>query len=200
MKQLIKNSLLVIMFIMSLSTFASGASPYVKVKSYDAKKFVVIIKSANPTDLQISLKDNNNYQIYSERHANLKDGYAKKFDVADLPDGSYFLEIENEQKIDVYSIEIAEGQLNIENDSRVAIFKPQVFQKGNMVDIAMLKYLDVPMTFSIINNTNDIVYEDTLADSQSVNKRYDMSKLDPGIYTLRFNLAGRSFTKSIDLK
>ncbi|UII22566.1 DUF3244 domain-containing protein [Fulvivirga ligni] len=200
MKQLIKNSLLVIMFIMSLSTFASGASPYVKVKSYDAKKFVVIIKSANPTDLQISLKDNNNYQIYSEKHANLTDGYAKKFDVADLPDGNYFLEIENEQKIDVYSIEIAEGQLNIENDSRVAIFKPQVFQKGNMVDIAMLKYLDVPMTFSIINNTNDIVYEDTLADSQSVNKRYDMSKLDPGIYTLRFNLAGRSFTKSIDLK
>ncbi|UII28122.1 hypothetical protein LVD15_06760 [Fulvivirga maritima] len=200
MKQLIKNSLLVILFSTSLLSFAFGASPYVKVKRYDAKKFVVIVKSANPTDLQISLRDRNDYELYSERHADVKDGYAKKFDVADLPDGNYFLEIENAQKIDVYSLEIAQGELSIENENRVAIFKPQVFQKGNQVDIAMLKYLNVPMKFSILNNTNDIIYEDTLADSQSVNKRYDMSKLDPGIYTLKFNLAGRLFTKSIDIQ
>ncbi|MBL3654675.1 hypothetical protein [Fulvivirga sediminis] len=200
MKQLIKNSLLVILFSTSLLSFASGASPYVKVKRFDGKKFVVIVKSANPTDLQISLRDRNDFELYAERHADVKDGYAKKFDVADLPDGSYFLEIENAQKIDVYSLEIAQGKLSIESDNRVAIFKPQVFQKGNQVDIAMLKYLNVPMKFSILNNTNDIIYEDTLADSQSVNKRYDMSKLDPGIYTLRFNLAGRLFTKSIDIQ
>ncbi|WP_221417948.1 hypothetical protein, partial [Fulvivirga kasyanovii] len=126
--------------------------------------------------------------------------YLKGFDMQSLPDGEYTLEIENNQRIEMFVLSIINDKLSINRDSRLVIHKPSINQSGNKVDVALQKTHEEPMKLSILDNTNDIIFEDTLADNGNLTKRYDMSRLGPGSYTMRIDIAGKYFSQSIRIQ
>lgn len=174
---------------------AFGSVPYVKVTSYDAKKFFVIVKGVEAAPVQISLKDTQDFELFNETYKR-GDDYLKGFDLESLPDGEYFLEIENSQNLQVFTLSIINDKLFIHHDNPVAIARPTIIQRGNKVDVAVLK-TGTPLKLSILNMANDIIFQDKVTSSGNLNKRYDMSQLDPGNYTLRIDVDGRSFRQHI---
>ena len=176
-----------------------GTTPYIKVRSYDLKKFYVMVNNEFSMQVNVVLKDVSSNQVFSET-ANGKSSYLKGFDVGGLPDGQYMLEVQSAEVLENYSLRIGEGKLLIESGLRLVIQTPNITQDGNRVDVAMLKQIDTPYTISICNKRNAIIFEDTLAATGSLVKRYDMSKLDPGAYTMRIAMAGTTYSQAIKIQ
>ncbi|MBL6446276.1 hypothetical protein JMN32_08150 [Fulvivirga sp. 29W222] len=195
----LKKSMVAVLFLTTLFVSAYGSTPYIKVTSYDLKKFFVIIKNTDSSKVNVVLKDGNNFSLYKETYIN-SDEYLKGFDLQSLPDGEYTLEIENNQRIEMFALSIINNKLSINKDSRLVIHKPSINQNGNKVDVALQKLQEAPLKLSILDNTNDIIFEDTLADNGNLTKRYDMSRLGPGSYTMRIDIAGKLFSQSIRIQ
>lgn len=186
-----------VMIFMTLFVSAYGSTtPYIKVTSYDVKKFFLIIKNTDSSQVNVVLKDINSLRLYNESYIG-NDRYLKGFDMRSLPDGEYTLEIENNDRIELFSLFIVNDKLSINRDSRLVIHKPSFNQTGNTVDIALQKEHEAPLKLSILDETNDIIFEETLADNGNLTKRYDMSKLNPGSYTMRVDIAGKYFSQSV---
>ncbi|WP_343855481.1 hypothetical protein [Fulvivirga kasyanovii] len=195
----LKTSMAAVLLLTTLFVSAYGTTPYIKVTSYDQKKFFLIIKNTDSSKVNVELKDVDNFRLYKE--TNIQNGeYLKGFDMQSLPDGEYTLEIENNQRIEMFALSIINGKLSINRDNRLVIHKPSINQSGNKVDIALQKTHEEPLKLAILDNTNDIIFEDTLADNGNLTKRYDMSRLGPGSYTMRIGIAGKYFSRSIRIQ
>ena len=195
----LKASMAAVLLWTTLFVSAYGTTPYIKVTSYDQKKFFLIIKNTDSSTVNVELKDVDNFRLYKETNIQ-NDEYLKGFDMQSLPDGEYILEIENNQQIEMFALSIINGKLSINRDSRLVIHKPSINQTGNKVDVALQKLHEEPSKLAILDNTNDIIYEDTLADNGNLTKRYDMSRLGPGSYTMRIDIAGKYFSQSIRIQ
>ncbi|ELR70730.1 hypothetical protein C900_03503 [Fulvivirga imtechensis AK7] len=173
-------------------------TPYVKVTSYDAKKFFVIVKSTDASRINVSLKDSYDFELYKESYKN-KNNYVKGFDLEPLPDGQYFLEIESNETIEKFSLSIRNNWLSIDQESRLVMHKPRVTQKGNNMDVALLN-TDSTLKLSILDKANEVIFQEIVADNGNLSRRYDISQLDPGYYTVLIEVAGRNFRERIHIK
>lgn len=59
----------------------------------ETTKFKVYLHNASGEKARIVLKNDRNEIVYAENVANTKAGYLRKFDLKDLPDGTYRLEV-----------------------------------------------------------------------------------------------------------
>lgn len=197
MKTLLKTFVIAVVLMSSITAY-SGSTPYIKLKSYDAKKFSLLVRSFTSTT-KITLKDKDGYELYSEQ-VNVNEGYGKNFDLRSLPNGKYFLELELHEEIIVNSLLILDGELKINPENQTVITKPYIRQVGNSVDVAMLAD-NAKLQLSILNTTREVIYEDTFIRSENnAGKRYNMSHLRPGYYTVLVNIDGRNYKQRINIR
>ena len=190
----------IIAVVISTGLFAGAyGTPYIKVTSYDAKKFFVIVKSTDSSRVNVSLKDSYDFELYNESYRN-NNSYVKGFDLEPLPDGQYFLEIESNETIEKFSLSIRNNWLSIDQESRLVVHKPRVTQKGGKVDVALLNSPDSTLKLSILDKANEVIFQEIVADNGNLSRRYDISQLDPGYYTVLIEVAGRNFRESIYIK
>lgn len=197
MKTLLKTFVIAVVLMSSITAY-SGSTPYIKLKSYDAKKFSLLVRSFTSTT-KITLKDKDGYELYSEQ-VNVNEGYGKNFDLRSLPNGKYFLELELHEEIIVNSLVILDGELKINPENQNVITKPYIRQVGNSVDVAMLSD-NAKLQLSILNTTREVIFEDTFIRSENnVGKRYNMSHLRPGNYTVLVKIDGRNYKQRISIQ
>ncbi len=148
MKTVIKKIMVVVMVTMTIASYASVVKPLVKVKSIGDKTFALIIHGLSG-EVQISLKDQNGFILLSENHRDLFN-YAEKYNLDALPEGRYYLEVEEKVKINVFPLSITSEDMSFDKTDKVNVFKPVLFQKGTNVDIMMLSLNDSSLISSFI--------------------------------------------------
>lgn len=123
MKKLIKNSFVVVAFVILTAQVFAG-EPYIRVKQKGSKEFFLFIDNAdiNKDGTIITLKNLRGFELYNEKLKNQKD-YTKVYDVEALPKGKYILEIADDLNLQSWTLEISkEGiQLNKMPQSEVII-------------------------------------------------------------------------------
>lgn len=199
MKSLISSFCTLAFALMTVSTFAMAANPSVNIKNTGAKSFLLQLEELKSNEILISLEDQNGYKLYEQEVKNT-DSFTKKFNLSDLPDGSYFLKIEDKMKIQVYPIEIENNELTIDERKQKKIFKP-VFSTGKgYVNVHMFRSGKTNMTISLFDEQGEIVYEQSFILYRILNRRFDLSKLKKGKYTISVKANDQIFMETIAIK
>lgn len=194
MKKLILTTVLALAVIAS-NTFANGGEIFVRV-SKNEKTFSVHHNA--PGIMKLKIKDATGNVIYTVS-AKKEKAFAQSFDLNRVPTGNYTLVVEDTQKFSSYKIDLFKDSLMFDKANAGVIFKPSVILDERLLDISMLNLNEGKTAISIYNDKDEMVHTNSSKDKQ-INKRFDLSQLERGQYTVLFNVGDELFNRYIVLK
>lgn len=195
MKTTLRKCLLMILVLVSLTSYAS-VDPVVRVKITEAKAFALYMSDWSG-QVSISIKDINGYVLHQESLEDLN-GYAEKYNIKALPNGLYFLEVEDTDLIKVFPITVQGQEVTLGEEDN--IYKPLVSQIAGFVDVTRVAKNQGPLTVTISDHTGDLVFKETFSRNKHLRQRYDLTALDAGKYNFSFLIEGRVFHEVVDIK
>ncbi len=178
MKKVVRT--IAVVALMFASIAVSAKEPKLSLTA-NAQKSVVFELDAQTQNTFISMLDKNGNVIYSEKIEVAK-GYAKKFDLNGLPEGKYYLHVENTMKETVYTLEVTASSVSIvtkdENN------KPVFRKEGGRVFLNLLNLDLEAVSIKVYDSENRIVHVETVNDEMLVEKVFNFEKAYSGIYTV----------------
>lgn len=142
-------------------------------------------------NLIITISDRAQNVVFRDKIKNDKD--SRKYNLKNLPSGSYKLEISGGQKTTFQNIEITSEGVILESEVQT-IYRPTVKFKGSNLDVNILA-LENLANLSILDESGETVFfEDFKA--TSIQRRYNLDKLAKGSYTVQTKVANQVFYDS----
>lgn len=196
MKTMNKVMLTIVMVIISTIAIANER-PTVKVKSVEAKTIAVLATGYGEVKTDITLKSGNGRVFYRET---VKGGenYAKRLDMSEMPNGEYTLEIENKNSFTAIPVKLELNTAVVNSKDEVTIVKPTLNVVGDKLNVAFADQNTEEVWVSIFdNNSNRLAYEKVSTENR---KRFDLSRLEKGDYTVLMFTKGKKFIQSVSLE
>lgn len=191
-----KKVMLTIVIVM-ISTFAiANVKPTVKVKSVEAKTVAVVAYGYGEAKTDITLRSGNG-QVYYRETIKAGDNFAKRLDMSEMPKGEYTIEVENSDSFTAIPVMVDLTSAIVKNEDEVTIVKPRLSVIGDKLNVAFADAFTQEVWVSIYDtNANRLVYEKVSAENM---KRFDLSKLAKGQYTVHMSTEGKKFVQSLSL-
>jgi hypothetical protein len=145
----------------------------------------------------ITLKSGNGRVFYRET---VKGGenYAKRLDMSEMPNGEYTLEIENKNSFTAIPVKLELNTAVVNSKDEVTIVKPTLNVVGDKLNVAFADQNTEEVWVSIFdNNSNRLAYEKISTENR---KRFDLSRLEKGDYTVLMFTKGKKFIQSVSLE
>ena len=137
--------------------------------------------------------------LYKENIAST-DVFQRSIDLAELPDGTYEVRIEDEYKIVTTALTKSEGKVIPSNENKNIAFKPQIILRDTQLNVSLLALNDEKLAISIIDEEQNIISEKKLSGSINLGQSFDLSQLNSGYYTIQLSANGKIYNKLISLK
>ena len=197
MKSLIKKSLVFAMLFTAMVTAASNEDSGVKFTLVDSKLIDLNLQNSDG-DILISVKDIDGHVLYSENYEGLN--FSKKYDLATLPNGDYFFEIEGSTKIKLMPFKVSSTKVSFNNEIETIYFKPTVRHDKNLVYVSKVTFNEeVSFSITLYDEKLNNLYSEDLSGALSLGKVLNVSKLAKGNYKLVLKTGNMVFTEEIKI-
>lgn len=193
-----KSMLIAMMVMVAALSFANGNKPNVKVEKVGAKTIALYASELGASKTQVQLRDENGlvlHQLVSDNNEKV----SKRFDLNALPAGNYSIEIENETSFITTTVQLTDLEATVNTADQVVIVKPVVRQNGDLLDIIMPSEDTTSVNVIIYDSNSDQVFKETVNGTTEL-RRYDLSRLSKGGYTVKMISQGKKFIQFIALK
>jgi len=192
MKNLIKNSLVVAAL---FATLLGNASPSLNELN-DEKRTTIRLNDVKQGD-HLLIKDAYGTILYKEKIQN-SGNYIKGFDLTELPDGTYFFELDNSFETKIIPFQVNVNNVIFNKEQEAIIYKPLVNNKDNKVYISKLSLNEQPLSIEVhYENENHVdiglIYSETIENTKSIRRILSLNKLKKGSYKIVIKTEGRTF-------
>lgn len=198
MKRTIKLSIWGALIILANQTNAISFDSSLEVKIVGSKVFELTMNNLKG-DIKISILNTSQKILYSENFSVSNVNFKRTFDLGSFPDGSYRIEFIDTEKSQSIPLSIKDDKLSINTTEKVVYFLPVVYKKDNMVSVQMpvlsAEYLDI----SILNESDEIMYEVKLKGERNLGKVFDFSKSYKGSYKFLLSSNAGFVSKEIQI-
>lgn len=199
MKSLIKM-LWVLTFALAFHPlFANDNEPSLVLEPVGAKSFAVYLDFPVECTAYIRIKDTEGVMLLNERYRNVT-SLSKKINLVNLPEGTYFVEVEDRAKIQAFAITMTGSELTVERQPEKDYFKPLFVQNGKFVDMCMLLLPEKSAMVSIFSNTGKLVLQEKVENETSLEKRFNVSNMEPGTYSFVVLTGERTFIQALNIR
>lgn len=158
------------------------------------KKIAITLSELN-SHAKIELLDQQGIILTSTKVKSIN--YQSIFDLTVLPDGKYFLSIQLGTKEWVQPIKLESDKVNIDKNAIREYFSPVFHPNGNKLDLILLNQFLSPVEIHILNENGQAVFNEKLGSVLRVEKRFDLSTLEAGTYTMVVNAHDRNYYHTI---
>lgn len=156
-----------------------------------SSKWIIIDKEKTKfPSLKVTIWDQQGNAIVKE---NIKK--TTKFNLKYVPDGNYKIETEDLLKIDFQEITIDNGKIS--STTNQTIYKPYFNDKLGFIDMNLMAQ-GKPVKLTLRNANGQILMEESIQDQVSITRRFNLSKLEEGQYSLEVDINDRLFSKIIN--
>lgn len=178
----------------SLSANTDSGEPSINVSTKNQKTVVLQLDNME-AGTAISIRSEEGAILFQDEVTEAT--YTKVFNLKSLEEGEVYLEIENDEQLEVLSIQVTDTEAYLKKSSKLIIEKAIVKLKGDAAKV-FFGQNNGSTKVTLFDEANDIVYRHTV-DNGSV-KTYDLSKLAAGNYTFQFKSEGKTFYHNVTLK
>lgn len=194
MKTLVSKTIAALLIVISVVSESHAAVP-VKV-TVAGEKSIELFLGEISGKVWISFTDQKGLVFYSKKIKDLT-SYKVKYDLAAFPDGNYQLELNaSNQQIKV-PVTIVNGIVMLKEELANA---PVVSNDGNVVEVKLNSVAKSDWNVTIQDTTGELIFKETVANKYLAKRKYDLSNLNSGMYTLHFNIDGNSFSHDVVVK
>ena len=195
MKKLFITGVLALGLVGSLNAQVGGSFSNIRLLDIEPKQLGVLIENSSDFDLRIV--DNSGTILYKERDN--KAGYAKRFDLRLLKEGTYKMEIENTSQITTIPFKISFRKLIVNKNDRLVMDKPSILNSGMTLKLKM-ETANLPIDVNIFDEYNHRVHSKTYREVPTINATFDFSKIGSGTYRMVVSYNSKSFSETITLQ
>lgn len=178
----------------SLNANTDSGEPSINVSTKNQKTVVLQLDNME-AGTAISIRSEEGAILFQDEVTEAT--YTKVFNLKSLKEGEVYLEIENDEQLEVLSIQVTDTEAYLKKSSKLIIEKAIVKLKGDAAKV-FFGQNNGSTKVTLFDEANDIVYRHTV-DNGSV-KTYDLSKLAAGSYTFQFKSEGKTFYHNVTLK
>lgn len=159
------------------------------------------LNNVSESEVQVSLKDDHGITLIRET-LSIKNLNLRKYDLSELPDGNYTLTVAYDQVVKVQKINKKFSALVVSERELHTILKPTFREHSNFVDLRMANNSNQQVSVKIRDSEGRTIYKEKKINSEDFVKRFDLSQLQDGTYTIAVKVIGeeitREFTKMIN--
>jgi hypothetical protein len=118
---------------------------------------------------------------------------SKKYDLKNVPVGSYILELEDNQQIRIQNLEVSQDMMYSTNITTV--YKPHLIFEPDYIAMNLMTQ-GQPATVTITNAEGKTIFSQKIVDEVSATRKYNLKDVSAGEYSIQVYIAGQQFTKS----
>lgn len=171
----------------TLNASSGSIDAIVNISTENGKTVILRLNNINEST-RISIRNQSGVRLFKDKAET--GAYAKVFDLNRLQEGDLYLEIENEERLEVLTIKVTDKEAYLEKSARKLIEKPVLKMKGNMAKV-FFGQNEGQTEVVILDSYGNLVYKQNVADSGA--KTYDLSDLERGNYKFQFKTGGKTF-------
>lgn len=201
MRNLVRNFILVLVVAIGSTSMllASVVDPVISVVSIDnAKAIDLHLRNTAKKNFVVEIKDQFGEILLTRKMKNNSENISQRYNLKNLPDGVYYISISNDLQKTIQTIQIADNQVIVKEDNSKKYYRPTISVTETSLDVNML-LLDNRASLIIQDKIGDIAYATSFENESSINKRFNLSDLPKGDYTIIIRTEEQTFTEDIEL-
>tara|TARA_R110002073_G_scaffold40547_5_gene115274 strand:- start:432520 stop:433113 length:594 start_codon:yes stop_codon:yes gene_type:complete len=197
MKKVIKTSLVLVVSLMTMVSYGNEISHNVNNK--EVKITNLTFENVEKGSVLL-IKDSNGLVLYKE-FIEVNGAYSKGFDLTDLPDGSYYFELDKKLELSVIPFYVIIGVVDFDMDKQIKIYKPRFYVKEGHLFVNKLSFSeDEVMEIQIYSDTDDLIFKEIIKRKSGVLGRiYDFSNSEKGEYSVVTKTKEKRFVNRIQI-
>lgn len=189
MKSIIRNLFVAAAFLLAVSTTYANTNPTISLDQ--GKTLIVNLNDWANSDVEITIEDLNGSILHTDKFKNGSTP-GRKYNLKNLPAGSYDLIIESNTKKAIQSIKVDNNTLSVEILKSVLIYKPNVAVKEGSIE---LNHLTLGNDLSVsISDKKETFFTASYANQATVNKRFDIANLPQGEYVFSIESSNQYYS------
>lgn len=145
----------------------------------------------------VSLLDENDVRLYAQTWQD-QASIGKVFDLEALPNGKYVLLLETETNEIVQPFRIEKGRVQLKEREREIRYVPIVAKSGAYINVSWLNDEMSNLKVEIEDATGSLVLEEKLKGVLQVARRYDISRLETGVYLVKVKTKAKTYYTEIN--
>jgi hypothetical protein len=165
--------LIVVGVLVSTSVFAGGIKDPVVgsavVKKTGTGTYRVIYKSSNPDDVKVSIVDENNKTVFTEKLLNT-DGFIRPYNLTELGEGNYTILIEDANGI-------KKEQVNYRLDKVSDLFNVIKLSEENKYLVTSPEHGHESLSVKIYNQAGEVLYNESTKLTEAFARVYKLEKI-----------------------
>lgn len=195
MKKVIKNSVLLLLLLVAAQSYANAVdSIVIKNQKENSIVKIEILKAGS----LLKIKDETGVILHREIIKDT-DYYVKSFDMSNLPDATYYFELDNENELKIVPVMVKNQKTTYLKNEKQIIAKPRIKIDGPIVYVLQNAAEMQDMDISIYYEGNELAFKESVNDALNFKKGYDFSSSIKGDYTIVVNTMGRSFSNRVTI-
>lgn len=196
MKNLFKSSLLVMAILMATITLAKNIDPSIKIKLIESK-LIQLTMDETIKNVEVSVKDSKGEIVYTKKSENFN--ISKKYDLNNLPSGSYFMEIESSTKIKIIPFNVLSKSIELNEEKENVYYKPIVRKEGANVFISKLALNNEDLEIILYDVDSAVLFTEKLEGNAILERKLNLMNLKSGNYNLILRSGSKTFYEAIKL-
>lgn len=193
MKKVIRTIAVAAMLIGSTTAMASE----LKLAADGTSKSLVFEWDAQFADTSIIIEDQNGNVVFLE-DINEVDTYTKRFDLAQLPIGGYFLKVENNMREVVYTLEVTKDDVSIVSEEEN--LKPVFRKEDGKVFVSLLNLDKNDVAVSVVDSAGRVVFTESFEKESIVEKTFNFKDAFSDDYTLVVKDGEATYYEAVSVK
>lgn len=189
MKHLIKNTLLFAFMVLNASNM--DAITVNGIQNEINKD----LDSVRPGS-KITVRNSKNKIVYTEV---LEKGFNSEegFDLPNLGQGDYTLEIEHDLEIQITPFRVNPRSVEIFKEKSYSIFKPVINTKDKKIYLSRLNLVKDPVKIKIYDENGVLLHTEKILNEMQMNRIYDFSDLKESTFNMVLSSGKRTFVENI---
>ena len=183
--------------IQAAGVFAGSREPFIKLEASGEQGLNLYMDSLTGL-AKLTIFDNKGAVLFKD-NIRQKFDVRQKFDLSLVPEGKYAFEIEHGKQIKVYAFEINSGQIEMIAEC-YSLYRPTVTSKKGQIDVSYLNLNREKVEITLYGIYGRQLFQVNENGEQAIGRRFDVSRLAPGNYTVVVKSQERTFTEVIAVK
>jgi hypothetical protein len=199
MKDFLKTTarlvVLLVFFVLPLAMQAKDDIPFISISAVGGEKKVSLILKNLHTTTTIRLESARQGILLEEEVNNAE--YARVLNLNELEDGDYKLSVITGVRETEQPLAITRTGLSLNATERKEYFAPVIKLNGQLLDLIVLNNRLTTLKLKIEDIDGNLVYDSEVRNVVKLEKRYNLSQLPAGEYTVVLSVGDKTYTKTI---
>lgn len=195
--KLISKVTMLFAFVAFANTLLASGNLKVNIRPIDSEKALVAISNAEASNYQISIVNDNGEVIYSKETNAESIDYSKVFDFSNLENGDYKLSVTVDRLTTEREFKVKNENISVGKEKNM--IEPFFSYKDGILKLSYLNFSEEKLNLNFYTQ-NELVYSKAMGDEFSIQKGFNLSKLDKGVYSVVLSTEDKSYTYNVEVE